>query len=57
MGIFKSPQALRRQVTNFALTCEHKSVTDYKKNYETILNQTDSTWNEYWKNMEMDGMG
>ena len=35
MRIFKSPQALRRQVT--------KSVTDYKKNYGTILNKTDST--------------
>ena len=55
MGIFKSPQALRRQVTNFALNCEHKSETDYRKNYETILNTTDSTWNEYWENMERDG--
>ena len=43
MGMFKSSQALRRQVTNFALHCEHKSVTDYKKNYETILSTTDST--------------
>ena len=55
MGMFKSSQALRRQVTNFALHCEHKSVTDYKKNYETILSTTDSTWNEYWENMERDG--
>ena len=54
-GIMKSPQALRRQVTNFALKCEHKSVTNYKKNYEAILNQTDSTWNEYRENMEKDG--
>ena len=55
MGIFKSPQALRRQVTNFALNCQHKNVNDYKKNYETTLNKTDKTWKDYWENMEKDG--
>ena len=55
MGIFKSPQALRRQVTNFALNCQHKNVNEYKKNYETTLNKTDRTWKDYWENMEKDG--
>ena len=55
LGIFKSPQALRRHITNFALNCEHKSVNDYKNNYETILNEINSTWNEYWGNMQRDG--
>ena len=55
MGIFKSPQALRRKVTYFALNCQHKNVNDYKRNYETILNKTDRTWNEYWEHMERDG--
>ena len=52
MGIFRSPQALRRQVTNFALNCQHKTVNNYRKNYETALNKTDRTWTEYLENME-----
>ena len=30
IGIVKSPQALRRQVTQFALNCQHKNLNDYK---------------------------
>ena len=52
IGIFKSPQALRRQVSHFALNSKHKNVNDYKRNYETILSKTDKTWTEYWENIE-----
>ena len=55
IGIVKSSQALRRQVTKFALNCQHKNVNDYKRNYETILSKTDKTWTEYWENMERNG--
>ena len=53
--ILKSQQALRRQVTSFALNCQHSIVNDYKRNYEAVLGKTDKNWKEYWKNMERDG--
>ena len=55
IGIVKSTQDLRRQVSHFALHCQHQNVSDYKTNYETVLSKNDKTWKEYWKNMEMDG--
>ena len=55
MGIFKSPQALRREITNFALNDKHKTINEYKKNYETTLCNTDRTWIDYWVNMGKDG--
>ena len=42
-GIFKSPQALRREITNFALNKNHKTIKEYKKNYETTLYYTIQT--------------
>ena len=53
--IVKSQQALRRQVKNFALKSAHKTIHDYKTNYEAILKETDETWNDYWDNMGHDG--
>ena len=54
-AIVKSQQALRRQVKNFALKSAHKTVHDYKTNYETILSHTDETWKDYWDKMGQDG--
>ena len=54
-GIFKSPQILRREITNFALNNKHKTIIEYKKTYETILYDTDRTWMDYWVNMGRDG--
>ena len=54
-GIFKSPQALRREITKFALNNNHKTINEYKKAYETALHNTDRTWIDYWVNMEQDG--
>ena len=33
-GIFKSPQALRREITQFALKNNHETMKEYKTNYE-----------------------
>ena len=54
-GIFKSPQALRREITNFALNNNHKTINEYKNTYETALHNTDKTWIDYWVHMERDG--
>ena len=54
-GIFKSSQALRREIKNFALKNKHKTLNDYKTNYETALLNTDRSWMEYWTDMEKDG--
>ena len=54
-GIFKSPQALRREITKFALNDNHKTMNEYKTNYETALYNTDRTWVDYWVNMGKDG--
>ena len=54
-AMVKSQQALRRQVKNFALKSAHKTIHEYKTNYETILRQTDETWNVYWDKMGQDG--
>jgi hypothetical protein len=54
-AIVKSQQSLRRQVKNFALKSRHKTLIDYKTNYETILCNSDKTWKDYWDEMEQDG--
>ena len=54
-GIFKSPQALRREISYFALNHEHKTLNAYKNNYEATLYNTDRTWMDYWVNMGRDG--
>ena len=54
-GIFKSSQALRREITKFALNDNHKTISEYKNNYETALYDTDMPWIDYWVNMGRDG--
>ena len=53
--IVRSDQSLRRQVRQFALESQHKTFSNYRRNYETILNNTDRNWKAYWDEMGKDG--
>ena len=53
--IVRSHQSLRRQVRQFALESQHKTFSNYRRNYETILNNTDRNWKAYWDEMGNDG--
>ena len=53
--IVKSQQFLRREVKNFALQCVHKTLFDYKTNYEKVECNSDRTWKDYWIEMGQDG--
>ena len=51
----RNHQTLRRKVSNFALESEHKTISDYKRNYENILGNSDRNWKEYWTGMRKEG--
>ena len=43
---------MRKKIKHFALTSQHKTLLDYKTNYQAILFQEDkTTWTEYWDQM------
>ena len=54
-AIIRIPQTLRRQVRHFALESQHETLTTYRRNYETILANTDRNWKAYWDEMGKDG--
>ena len=45
---------LRRKVKLFALNATHKTMIDYKRNFETIIPGKNS-WTEYWEKMGQTG--
>ena len=45
---------LRRKVKSFALNSRHKTLNDYKRNFETIV-LGETSWIEYWENMGQTG--
>ena len=55
-AIVNTHQSLRRQVKNFALHSNHKTLHDYKTNYETVLCNPRRTWKDYWDEMGQDGI-
>ena len=45
-------QVMRKKIKHFALNPPHKTLLDYKTNYQTILLQEDkTTWTDYWSQM------
>ena len=46
--------ALRRKVKAFALNSTHKTLNDYKRNFESIVPEENS-WTEYWEKMGKTG--
>ena len=55
LAFVRSHQTLRRKVSNFALESEHKTLSDYRRNYENILGNSDRNWKEYWTGMGKEG--
>ena len=55
-AIFYSQECIRREVTNFALKSQHRSMTNLKRKYEVEIQQVEQkSWNEYWVEMAQDG--
>ena len=54
-AMFRSQQALRREVKNFALTSQNVKVNNYRINYNETLSGLDKSWLEYWNEMQKDG--
>ena len=55
-AIVKSHQTLQRQVRHFALQSQHKTLNEYKTNYEAILHNSDRNWKDYWDEMGKEGI-
>ena len=51
-SILNSQQTLRNRVTHFALKSKHKTLENYKENYEKVLHREDKkSWTDYWNGM------
>ena len=51
-AISTSHQVMRKKIKHFALNSQHKTLLEYKANYQAILFQEDkTTWTEYWAQM------
>ena len=51
-AISTNHQVLRKKIKHFALNSQHKTLLDYKTNYQQILLQEDkTTWTDYWEKM------
>ena len=47
---------MRKKIKHFALNSQHKTLLEYKTNYEAILLQEDKkTWRDYWAQMGVEG--
>ena len=55
-AIVSTHQSVRRKVKNFALQSNHKTLHEYKTNYETVLVNSRRTWSNYWDEMGQDGV-
>ena len=55
-SIVYNQQTLRNRVANFAIKSKHKTVTQYKTNYENLLVMEDKkSWKQYWGGMVQAG--
>ena len=55
-SIVYNHQTLRNKVTSFALKSKHRTLTQYKTDYENILEiENKKSWNEYWHGMVQEG--
>ena len=55
-AIFGGQQWVRMKITNFALKCRKKTISDLKRKYEMEIQHLENkTWNEYWTQMAQDG--
>ena len=55
-AIFGGQQWVRLKITNFALKCRKKIISDLKRKYEMEIQHLENkTWNEYWTQMAKDG--
>ena len=51
-AIVSNHRTLRKNIKHFALNSPHKTLQDYKINYERIVQQQDNTsWTDYWAEM------
>ena len=46
---------MRKKIKHFALNSQHKTLLEYKINYEVILLQDKKTWRDYWAQMGVEG--
>ena len=55
-AIFNGQQNLRNQVTHFALKSRHKTIADFRVEFEQVLGPVDNiSWEDYWNEMVQDG--
>ena len=54
-AIVTSHNALRQKVKTYALQSTHKTLLEYKHNFETLIPERDSSWTNYWVKMGKDG--
>ena len=54
-AIVTSHNALRQKVKTYALQSTHKTLLEYKTNFETLIPERDSSWMNYWIKMGKDG--
>ena len=55
-AIVYNHQSLRDKLQNFALKSRHKTINQYKTNYEQVLHkENNKSWEEYWAAMGQDG--